>query len=102
MKARRATLPSLLGALLLAASPAFARDEADAGVGAHAADAGTGPRKAGAGSRPRAADTGTDPPAADAPGADPDQEIIDHLDELQQMELLQNLELFDSKAAEER
>ncbi len=44
------------------------------------------------------------PPADDRPDAgskdagtpDPDREIIDHLDELQDLELLQNLELFDT------
>ena len=99
MKARRATLPSLLGALLLAASPAFARDEA---VGAAQLRTAERARPSGAreDARPHAADAGAGPPAADAPGADPDQEIIDHLDELQQMELLQNLELFDPKAEE--
>jgi hypothetical protein len=38
---------------------------------------------------------------ADA-GVDPDQEVIDHLDELQDLELLENLELFEEPAAEEK
>jgi hypothetical protein len=37
-------------------------------------------------------------PAPDAGTADPDQEIVDHLDEIVNLELLQNLELFDPKA----
>ena len=33
-------------------------------------------------------------PAPDAGSRDPDQEVIDHLDEIQELDLLQNLELF--------
>jgi len=38
-------------------------------------------------------------PAAGPPH--PDQEIIDHLDEIENLELLENLELFDPKAGDE-
>lgn len=38
--------------------------------------------------------------APDAGASDPDQEIVDHLDELENLELLQNLELFDPKPDE--
>jgi hypothetical protein len=33
--------------------------------------------------------------APDAGAPDPDQEVIEHLDEVEQLELLRNLELFD-------
>jgi hypothetical protein len=45
-------------------------------------------------------DAGAEPSRPDAGIADPDQEIIEHLDELQYLELLQNLELFDPKGEE--
>ncbi len=90
--ARRAALPSLLAAALLAVPPAFAGDQPDGGTGRRAAED----------ARPSKAGAGTAKGPADAGSADPDQEIIEHLDELQQMELLENLELFDPKAEEEK
>ncbi len=92
MTLRRAALLSLLAAMPLAAAPTFAADQPDAGARPRAGE-GVGPRKAGASAAQHPADGGS---------ADPDQEIIDHLDELQQLELLENLELFDPKADERR
>jgi Spy/CpxP family protein refolding chaperone len=43
------------------------------------------------------ADAGPEPPSTGAGAADSEQEIVDHLDELQYLELLQNLELFEPK-----
>jgi hypothetical protein len=88
MRARRATLPFLLGATLLATGPAFGGD----GYVGGEADAGAGPRPA---------DAGTSAPAPDAGSADPDQEVIDHLDELEHLELLQHLGLLDESGEDQ-
>ncbi len=42
------------------------------------------------------------PASSDAGTPDPDQEIVEHLDELQNLELLENFELFDPARDEEK
>lgn len=52
------------------------------------------------GGSPPPADRGTPTPDGGA-ARDPDQEVIDHLDELQQLELLQHLGLLDASGEDE-
>ncbi|HTP29881.1 MAG TPA: hypothetical protein VMK12_30010 [Anaeromyxobacteraceae bacterium] len=52
--------------------------------------------------RPGGDATDTFAPDAGSPVRDPDQELIDHWDEIENLELLQNLELFDPQADDKR
>jgi hypothetical protein len=76
-------------------------------------DGGTAPRDGGTasdGGSEGQADGGVDGGSAGAEkggesadgGADPDAEIVRHLDELEALELLQHLELFDTRAEPDR